>query len=46
VTDLSSQLKAPPTPGTYCVVWDLVHEGVSWFSSQGGDTLHQTVTVN
>jgi glucose/arabinose dehydrogenase len=46
VTDLSSQLKAPPTPGTYCVAWDLVHEGVGWFSSQGGDTLQQTVTVN
>jgi hypothetical protein len=45
VSNLVSQLRAPSTPGTYCVVWDLVHEGVSWFSTQAANTLQQTVTV-
>ena len=28
-------VKAPATPGTYTITFDLVQEGVTWFSGQG-----------
>ena len=46
VANLASQLRAPSIPGTYCLTWDLVQEGVTWFSTQGANTLSRTVTVN
>ncbi len=38
-------VKAPQTPGTYTVRLDLVHEGVTWFSSRGVATASLTLTV-
>jgi hypothetical protein len=45
VNNLTIQLIAPSSPGTYCLVYDLVREGVTWFSTQGAATLRVTVTV-
>jgi hypothetical protein len=45
VSNLSGQVKAPITPGTYCLQYDLVREGVTWFSWQGAAMLSRTVTV-
>ena len=33
--DLSARVKLPSAPGTYRLKWDMVHEGVSWFSEKG-----------
>jgi predicted amidophosphoribosyltransferase len=33
---LTAQVQAPPATGQYILKWDLVHEGVTWFSWQGG----------
>ena len=45
VSNLAVQVDAPATPGTYCLEYDLVREGVTWFSQQGAATLSVTVTV-
>lgn len=45
VTNLALTLNAPSTPGTYCLVYDLVREGITWFSWQGASTQTATVTV-
>jgi hypothetical protein len=45
VSGLSTQVRAPASAGTYCLVFDLVREGVAWFSWQGASTLGRTVTV-
>jgi len=42
---LTANLQAPATAGTYTLKWDLVQDGVTWFSSQGVATGTQTVTV-
>jgi hypothetical protein len=42
---LNADLQAPPNPGTYTLRWDMVHENVTWFSSQGARTGNQTVEV-
>ena len=46
VIDLAVQVKAPASAGTFCLAYDLVREGVTWFSQQGAATLAVTVTVN
>lgn len=46
VANLPISVLAPGTAGTYCLVYDLVHEGVAWFSSLGAPTLSVTVTVS
>jgi hypothetical protein len=46
VTGLGISISVPNTTGTKCLVYDLVQEGVTWFSSQGAATLAVTVTVN
>jgi len=38
-------LTAPHTPGVYTLTWDMVHEGVTWFASQGSPTLDVSITV-
>jgi hypothetical protein len=43
---LQATLKAPSTPGSYTLKWDLVHEGVTWFSQKNVPTKDQAVTVN
>jgi len=35
MVNLIASLKAPSTPGSYNLLWDVVHEGVTWFSGQG-----------
>jgi hypothetical protein len=46
VSNLSIQIAAPSTPGTYCLEYDLAHLGVTWFSAQGAAVRQMTVTVN
>jgi uncharacterized protein YcfL len=38
-------LRSPPSEGTHTLRWDLVHEGITWFSAKGAETRDQTVTV-
>jgi hypothetical protein len=33
--DIAATLRAPDRPGRYLLWWDLVHEGVTWFSDAG-----------
>ena len=42
---LSATVKAPPSAGTWEIRWDMVLEGVTWFSTQGVPTGNRTVTV-
>ena len=46
VTNLSATVAAPAAAGTYCLQYDLVQEGVTWFSWQGVAVQQATVTVN
>jgi uncharacterized protein YcfL len=43
---VQAQIVFPSTAGTYILKWDLVQEGVAWFSSKNVPTFDQTVTVN
>jgi hypothetical protein len=45
VVGMTAQVNAPASAGTYCLVYDLVKEGVTWFSSQGAPTLNLTISV-
>jgi hypothetical protein len=45
LTQLQANLQLPSAPGTYLLRWDLVQEGVSWFSGKGVKTPEQTVSV-
>ncbi len=42
---LQAAIQFPTAPGTYTLRWDLVQEGLAWFSGQGVRTFDQTVTV-
>jgi hypothetical protein len=46
VSGLSATVQAPLTSGTFCLQYDLIREGVTWFSWQGASTLPRTVTVS
>jgi hypothetical protein len=46
VSNLSASVRAPSAPGTYCLAYDLVREGIAWFSSKGAQALTKTVTVS
>ncbi|HXH22843.1 MAG TPA: hypothetical protein VNN10_12525 [Dehalococcoidia bacterium] len=46
VTNLAASVRAPSAPGTYCLVYDLVREGITWFSTQGAAVLPVTVNVS
>ena len=43
---IQAQLQFPATAGTYTLRWDLVQEGVAWFSGKNVPTYDQKVTVN
>ncbi|MCB0165980.1 MAG: N-acetylmuramoyl-L-alanine amidase [Anaerolineae bacterium] len=43
--ELEAQLRSPDQPGSYRLRWDMVHELVTWFSSQGDPGLVAAVTV-
>ena len=45
-TSLSAKLVAPAAPGTYTLEWDMVQEGVTWFSAKGVPTGNRTVTIS
>jgi hypothetical protein len=45
VTALTIGVIAPTTPGTYCLVYDLVREGVTWFSWQGASVKRVAVDI-
>ena len=42
---VQAQITFPPAPGTYVLKWDLVQEGVAWFSSKNVPTFDQAVSV-
>ncbi|HLG10840.1 MAG TPA: hypothetical protein VI876_03690, partial [Dehalococcoidia bacterium] len=46
VNNLAASVRAPSTPGTYCLQYDLVREGIAWFSIDGAAVETLTVTVN
>ncbi|HEY7269589.1 MAG TPA: hypothetical protein VH951_07160, partial [Dehalococcoidia bacterium] len=43
---LSVQVRAPSAPGTYCLLYDVVKEGVLWLSGAGSAPLSKTIAVN
>ncbi len=44
---LTAALKAPSPPGTYNLLWDVVQQGVTWFSGAGAPLMAVSgVTVN
>ncbi|GAB4454188.1 MAG: hypothetical protein Kow0031_36290 [Anaerolineae bacterium] len=42
---LQARLRTPDAPGSYQLRWDMVHEQVTWFSSQGDTGLVLPVSV-
>lgn len=42
---IDATLKTPSVPGTYTLQWDMVHEGVTWFSLQQVPTEDQLVGI-
>jgi hypothetical protein len=42
---LQATVIVPVAPGTYTLKWDLVQEGVAWFSGKGVPTFNQAVVV-
>jgi hypothetical protein len=45
LTQVQADLAFPSAAGTYTLRWDLVQEGVSWFSGKGVRMAEQTVVV-
>jgi len=45
IAAIDAQILVPATPGTYKLRYDIVQEGVAWFSSQGMQTPVKTVSV-
>ncbi len=43
---LQAALVFPTAPGSYTLSWDLVHEGIAWFSQKGVATANLAVTVS
>lgn len=43
--DVVASVKAPDKPGRYVIWWDLVHDGVTWFSDAGAYGYRQGVAV-
>ncbi len=39
------ELRAPRTPGTYTLKWDIVLEGITWFSARGSPALDVPIEV-
>lgn len=42
---LDASVQAPPQPGDYLLVWDMVSEGSGWFSERGNPVAEQLVRV-
>ncbi len=45
VVDLTMTIQAPTTPGTYQIKYDMVHEGVTWFSQRKAGVEVRTFSV-
>ncbi|MCB0182344.1 MAG: N-acetylmuramoyl-L-alanine amidase, partial [Anaerolineae bacterium] len=45
MVELQAQLRSPDQPGSYRLRWDMVHELVTWFSSQGDPGLVVPVAI-
>jgi N-acetylmuramoyl-L-alanine amidase len=45
IAAISAQILVPETPGTYKLRYDIVQEGVTWFSDQGMQTPVKTISV-
>src|SRR2546430_17089317 len=45
IAAVDAQIAVPSTPGTYKLRYDIVQEGVAWFSGQGMQTPGKQVTV-
>ena len=45
IAAVNAQVAVPATPGTYKLRYDIVQEGVTWFSGQGMQTPVKQVTV-
>src|SRR5207244_12419597 len=45
IAAVNAQIAVPATPGTYKLRYDIVQEGVAWFSGQGMQTPVKQVTV-
>ena len=43
--DLSITVTAPKTPGDYVLELDLVHEGLTWFTAHGSQTVKTNIKV-
>jgi hypothetical protein len=41
-----AKVKVPPVSGNYTLRWDLIHQGVTWFSDQGIPTHNKAISVN
>jgi hypothetical protein len=46
VVDVLAVARAPLADGSYRLAWDLVQEGVTWFSERGNATADELVMVN
>ncbi len=42
---LTASVQAPPSAGNWTIEWDMVNEGVTWFSSKGVPTGNKFVSV-
>ena len=42
---VQAQVAIPAEEGTYTLRWDLVHEGIAWFSAKGASPFDQAVVV-
>jgi hypothetical protein len=45
VSGLAASVRAPATAGTYCLQFDVLHDGVTWFSWQGAALRQVNVTI-
>ena len=43
--EISIKVKAPQTPGDYVLELDLVHEGLTWFTAHGSQTVKSNIKV-
>jgi hypothetical protein len=42
---LNANVRGPASPGAYTIAWDMVQEGVAWFSNRGVPTADRPVNV-
>jgi hypothetical protein len=45
VGNFPATVQSPATAGTYCLIFDMVRNGVAWFSERGASTTSRTVSV-